>query len=151
MLRAQPSARCCGPPPGATSAGSQCAFFALPKPVLLIMDRAALDGVNVQPNRDGSTQVLGKRLNSSSASAVLVATMLCCFVQALIKCFPCKIVLPLTDFLDCLSPAQSTSARACNALGWACHPNRHPTRGLPTRNRPTLFMFFKSCVGPRHL
>ena len=43
----------------------------------------------------------------SSASAVLVATVLCCFVQALIKCFSCKIMPPLTDFLDCLSPAQS--------------------------------------------
>ena len=45
---------------------------------------------------------------------------------------------PLTDFLDCLSPAQHASARTCKALGWACHSNRHPTCCLPTRNRPTL-------------
>ena len=39
-------------------------------------------------------------------TAELVATMLYCFVQALIRCFPSKITSP-TDFLDCLSPAQS--------------------------------------------
>ena len=67
----------------------------------------------MQPNRDGSTQVVGKRLNStlllhgySSASAVLVATMLCCFVQALTRCFPCKIMPPLTDFpVVCVLPS----------------------------------------------
>ena len=42
--------------------------------------------------------------------------MLCCFFQALISCFPCNIIPPLTDFLDDLSPAQSASERACKVL-----------------------------------
>ena len=74
-------------------------------------------GVNVQPNRNDSTMSLANASTSidsvaarlpahSSASAALVATMLRCFVQTLIRFFPCKIMPTLTDFLDCLSPAQ---------------------------------------------
>ena len=82
----------------------------------------------MQPNWHGSAQVLANARTPidsvaaripaySSASAEMVATMLCCFVQALIRCFPCRTLPSLTDFLDRLSHAQSASARACKALG----------------------------------
>ena len=66
-------------------------------------------GVDAQPNRHGSTQVCGERLSShrlcwctvANAQFVLVATMLRSYVQTLIKCCPCRIMPPLTDFLDC--------------------------------------------------
>ena len=81
-------------------------------------------GADVQPNSGDSTQVFGKRLNSHRLCCCTVASVPFCFcgaggrfVQALIRCFPCKIMPPLTDFLDCLSPAQSASARTCKALG----------------------------------
>ena len=105
--------------------------LALPRPVLVVVDSAALESMR---SRIGTTLPrFGKHLNSHrlsggavasvhfcfgiSASAVLVATMLCCFVQALIRCFPSRIMPPLTDFLGCLSPAQIASVRACKALG----------------------------------
>ena len=52
-------------------------------------------------------------------------------------------------FLDCLSPAQSASARACKAHGPAIQTDTQP--GLPTWNRPTLFMLFKSCASGRDI
>ena len=36
--------------------------------------------------------------------------------KLLIRCLPCKIMLPLTDFLDCRSPAQFASAKAMQGV-----------------------------------
>ena len=81
-------------------------------------------GVNVQPNRNDSHLGLWQTpelpstllLHGCQRTVLLLRcwwqTMLCCFVQTLIGCFPCRIMPSLTDFLDCLSPAQSASARA---------------------------------------
>ena len=85
-------------------------------------------GVSVQPNWNDSTQVFGKRLNLHRLFCCTVASIQFCFGGAggdnawllrpgLDQVLPCRIMPPLTDFLDCLSPAQSASARACKALG----------------------------------
>ena len=79
-------------------------------------------GVNVQPNRNDSTQVFGKRLNPHRLCCCTVASVQFCFGgaggdNALLLRPGLDQMPPLTDFLDCLSPAQSASARACKALG----------------------------------
>ena len=107
----------------------------------------------MQPNRYGSTQVYGKRLDFHRLCCCTAASVQLCFGgggghDALVVYFPCNIMPPLTDFLDCRSPAQSASARARRALWLPCHSNNHPTRGFPMRNLTTLFMF-RSCPSGR--
>ena len=141
-----PSTCCCGPPPGATSIEFQRALLCPTCSVGLPHWSLPKSWANAK-TPIGS--VAARLPAYSSASAVLVATKLCCFVQALIKYFPCKIMHPLTDFIDCLSPSISASARACKALRLACHSNKHQNHGLPTKSRPNLFMFFRSSASSR--
>ena len=107
----------CGPPPGATSAGSRCTLFS--KLVLLVKDSAALEStcsrMGTALPRSLANASTPRRFSGGAVASVQFRFGLCFFIRALIRCFPCKIML-LTDFIGCLSLAQSASARACKAL-----------------------------------
>ena len=72
-----------------------------------------------------------------------MATVLCCFVQALIKRFPCEIMHPLTDFLDCLLP---------NPRQQVCKVVHLEESAIQTDTEPDpLFKFFRSCASGRDI
>ena len=124
--------------------------------------RQCRSGVDVQPNRGRlypglwqtpelpSTQWRRGCQRAVLPSGELVATI--CFVQALIRCFLCKIMRPLTDFfIVCLPPNPRQQGRARHLDG-ACHSNRHPTRGLSNEEpTPLSSWFFRSCASGRDI
>ena len=85
----------------------------------------------MQPNRDGSTQVFGKRLNSHRLCCCTVASVQFCFGDA-----------------GGHNPRQQERARHLDEPAIQIDT---PTRGLPTKNRPTLFEFLKSCASGRYI
>ena len=155
-----PSACCCGPPPGATSTESRCA---LPCPSPFCLFRTVLHWVNVQLNRNDSTQVFGKRLNPHRLCWCTIASVQFCFSgaggdNALLLRPGLDQVLPVQDHApaDRLSwLSVSCTIRVSKGVQgtWMSLPFKQTPNPLPSNEKPShsLHVLQVLYVRPRHL
>ena len=135
-----------GPLPGATITGFQCALLC-PSPFCLLWtvphwSQCAAEPGRLYPSLWRMPELPSTLLMRGCQRTVLLRR--CWWRQCfwcLIKCFPCRI-MPLSS-LSVSCPIRVSKGVQST---WMCLPFRHPTRGLPTRNR--LFSCSSSLVRP---